>query len=272
MKIHDVTQGSPEWLALRTKYPTASEFSNIITPKELKPSKSMVKYIARKLAEKWMGQPMESVVAPAADQGTVRQDAARDWYGLEMGVDVQAVGLILADDEKSACSPDGLIGGQYGLEVKCPEADTHVRWVLEGELPPEHMLQVQGSMMVCGLTRWDFLSYYPEMPNLLLTILPEPSVHDELRRGLGEFWKQFDQGWERLIEANGGREPARTYTVEYENGARVEKLAPKISPESADFVAQQAVDWEEFVKGGNLPMDARSEGLRAAAREGNANV
>jgi hypothetical protein len=215
MKIHEMKQGSIEWLAIRAKFPTASEFGNILTPAKLQVSKSMGAYVARKLAEKWLGFPIQSFDGSGAmDQGSVRESEARPWYAFEYEVEIATPGFIVNQDPAPAgypvcgCSPDGLIvGGDCGLEIKCPQPDTHVKYLLAGGLPDDYRLQVQGSMFVTGYERWTFLSYCPRFPQLVVDVPRDNAVCDAIGEALEEYWELFNDGWARLIAANGGHEP-----------------------------------------------------------------
>lgn len=209
MQIHDMPQGSPEWLALRAQWPTASEFSNLITPAKLQVSKSMGGYVARKLAEKWLGYPLESFGSGAMDQGTVREESAWTGYAAQYSVDIARPGFIVADDGLSGCSPDGLIlAVERGLEIKCPQADTHVRYLLDGQLPDEYRLQVQGSMLVTGYQVWTFRSYCVHFPPFDLDVPRDEEVIAALREGLEAYWSLFNEGWAALVAKNGGMDPA----------------------------------------------------------------
>ena len=60
-------------------------------------------------------------------------------------------------------SPDGLIPDlKKGLEIKCPKMSTHIRYLLEGGVPSEYVIQVQANLWVTGYETWDFVSYCPE--------------------------------------------------------------------------------------------------------------
>jgi hypothetical protein len=61
-------------------------------------------------------------------------------------------------------SPDGLIGDDGMLELKCPESTTHLEWMEAGKVPPEHLPQIQGQMAVTGRHWVDFCSYDPRFP------------------------------------------------------------------------------------------------------------
>lgn len=230
MIILDVKQGTPEWLSLRTHYPTASEFNNLVTPAKLKvcEGKAIDSYVAQKLAERWLGHALQSFGGGASDQGKVREEEARPWYALEYGVEIDTPGLITDDACTMACSPDGLIvGKKCGLEIKCPEADTHVGWFIAKGLPRDHLLQVQGSMLVCGFDDWEFISYHPRFPGLVVPVKRDRNVCNALTEGVGIYWEKFKAGWARLLDANGGEEPVRMYDTKFEGDAEIRTLKPE---------------------------------------------
>ena len=210
MKIFTMQQGSDEWLSIRSRWPTASEFDQLVSPAKLKvrEGKTIASYVACKLAERWLGSPLQSFSTGNMDQGTVRETEAWPWYALEYGKDLTRPGFIVSDDGLCGCSPDGIVEAEgFGLEIKCPDADTHVAYLLAGVVPSEYVMQVQGSMLVTGYKSWTFLSYHPRFPQLVIDVPRDETVIQALRDGLDTFWSMFNAGWAKLIEANGGEEP-----------------------------------------------------------------
>jgi hypothetical protein len=57
-----------------------------------------------------------------------------------------------------------------GLEIKCPAPHTHVSYLVKNKCPAEYIAQIQGSMWICERDQWDFLSFHPDMPPLLITV------------------------------------------------------------------------------------------------------
>ncbi len=210
-------QNTPEWFKIRSSYPTASDFDKLITPAKLEISKSLPAYVALKLAEKWTGGPLQSFGSGMMDQGSVRQEDALPWYAAEFDVTLDRPGFVTNGEGTAGCSPDALIVGMdRGLEAKCCEADTHAAYLINGYLPREHLLQVQGSMLVTGFASWDFLSYHKSFPPFVLTVFRDEKVCKALKAGLDEYWERFNAGWARLIEANGGEGPApKKYSTTY---------------------------------------------------------
>jgi hypothetical protein len=103
-------------------------------------------------------------------RGNALEPHAREYYQQRTGFEVIEVGFIESDFGGFGCSPDGLISDTHGLEIKCPMPETHLAWLDDGVLPGIHELQVHACMAVTGLDRWDFLSFCPGQPSLLLEV------------------------------------------------------------------------------------------------------
>lgn len=169
MIIETFEQGSPEWNNSRCGIPTASVFDQIITTKG-EPSKSQQRLLYKLAGEAITGQPEESYSSTAMERGKVLEAEARALYEFHTGRTVEQVGIVYSDERKLwACSPDGLMADR-GLEIKCPSMAVHVSYLLGKKLPTDYFQQVHGSMFVTGLNKWDFLSYYPGLPPLMITV------------------------------------------------------------------------------------------------------
>ncbi len=212
MKIVPVEQGSVSWLEARAGVVTASEADALITPLyAVRKSEGVETYMARKLAEKW-GGPLPQPKVFAMEQGNILEDEARPWYAFEFGVKIETPGLIVTDDGRAGCSPDGMIlwgKGQEGLEIKCPSRPIHTAYLLSGIVPKEYRAQVQFSLWVTGFPSWKFVSYCRQMPPLILTVEPDPKAFEAIEIALGYLYNNFDAAWKRLVELNDGKEPQK---------------------------------------------------------------
>jgi len=210
MIVHrDFQQGSVEWTQIRAGIPTASEFDNILTPEfKIRTGQMPQTYLAKKLSEAWLGGSLAEFTTFDVEQGRILEDEAIPWYELNFDEPVERVGFITTDDKKAGCSPDGLIS-DGGIEIKCPAVHTHVGYLLAGELPKDYACQVHGSMWVTGAPWWKFCSYRRRLPPLVLTIFRDDDIQKKIADALAGFLERFDAGWKRLVEMNGGREPAR---------------------------------------------------------------
>ena len=166
MKIHDVKQGSEEWFKLRAGIPTASEFGQLLTPLfKVREGEMPKTFVQKKLAEAWMGGPILGFGGSfMMEQGQVVEQEARPFYELTCGEEVTTVGFCTTDDGTVGCSPDGLIGEDGGIEIKCPEPQTHVKYLLNGVLPDDYAAQVHGALFVTGRPWWRFISYRRGFP------------------------------------------------------------------------------------------------------------
>lgn len=191
MQIMTCEQRSPEWYALRRGVPTASEFSSIITPKKRE-------YAAA--ADTYINQLIDELMRPDAgpsftgnrhtERGEVLEDEARELYAFEREVVPQQVGFILNDDGTLGCSPDSMIQTDGGLEIKCPDGPTHVKWVRAGGVPDEHKPQVHGSLIITGREWWDFMSHCPGYDPLIVRVYPD-SFTEALQKHLDRFLREY---------------------------------------------------------------------------------
>lgn len=211
MKIHDVAQGTPEWLALRAGIPTASELGSLITDagKLRKWDTEMPqKYLASKLAERWQGYPLQSYSGGSMEQGSILEDEAIPWYEAEYRVDLQRVGFLTTDDGSLGSSPDA-IDDERGYEIKCPQPTNHVKWLIDGVVPKEHVLQCQGGMYVMECDEWRFVSYCRGFPSLVVTVEVDPNIIETISDAVSDFHERMRTAWATLIERNGGEPPKR---------------------------------------------------------------
>lgn len=159
----DCEQGSEEWLQARLGIPTATGFENIVTATGKK-SSAQIKYMAELIEESIIGLQDESFKSRFMERGNQLEPLARSAYEFITGNSVQQVGGVYLDENREVMvSPDGLIPElKKGLEIKCPKMSTHIRYLLEGGLPSEYVIQVQANLWVTGYETWDFVSYCPE--------------------------------------------------------------------------------------------------------------
>lgn len=158
----DCEQGSEEWLSARLGIPTATGIKNIVTQSGQK-SSGWVGYLAELIAESIEGGS-DGFKSNDMQRGNELEPRARMAYEFETGNDVvQVGGVYLNADKDLMVSPDGLIPSlKKGLEIKCPKMKTHIKYLLEGGVPVEYVIQVQAALWVTGYETWDFISYCPE--------------------------------------------------------------------------------------------------------------
>ena len=185
--LDNLEQGSEEWLMARSGIPTASNFKKIISSTG-KASTSAKGYMNELLAEFVAGKTYAMEPTEWMQRGTELEEEARTAYSFITDNEVQEVGLIYQDESRLvSCSPDGLIGEDGGLEIKCPKHSTHVGYLLGGEVPAEHFVQVQGCLYVTGRKWWDFMSYHPDFDPLIVRVERDEKFMGSLSVELARF-------------------------------------------------------------------------------------
>lgn len=169
MRVIDCEQGSDEWLNARLGVPSASMFAKIVTTKGAW-STQADGYINQLIAEDLTGEPTPFYQNEHMARGTELEPDARAAYEFVTDQTVTEVGFCLHDTLRAGCSPDGLIGEDGGLEIKCPAAATHVSYLRDGKLPSKYYQQVMGCLWITGREWWDFMSYHPDMKPLIVRV------------------------------------------------------------------------------------------------------
>lgn len=171
--IENLEQGSEKWFQVRTGRPTASNFDRIITPTG-KDSSQWEGYAIDLMADCIRPDMVAFEGNRHTDRGNELEPEAREEFSRIMEIDVQQVGFITRDDGIVGCSPDGVLyrNGKLvaGLELKCPLAKNHAKYLIDGVLPPDYAPQVHGGMAVTGLDYWYFMSYCQGMKTFILRV------------------------------------------------------------------------------------------------------
>ena len=170
VEMVDIDQNSPEWDEARRGVITASCFSNIVQ-RTGKPSTQRKKYLYKLAAEVVSGYKVASYSNAIMERGHEVEQEARQAYSDATLNEIDHVGFCFMDEShRVGASPDGLVGEDGGVEIKCPDAHTHVEYLLSNKLPVKYLQQVQGSMYVTGRSWWNFVSYYPGLKPLILKV------------------------------------------------------------------------------------------------------
>lgn len=193
MNIVPCVQGTEEWFAARCGVPSSSNFDKIITTKG-EPSKQRTKYLWQLAGERIVGKPEESFQSAAMARGNEMQNEAKNLYQVINDVVVEEVGFCLFDSVvKIGSSPDGLVGPDGGLEIKCPNLATHVGYLLDNCLPTDYFQQTQGELLVTGRQWFDFLSYYPGLKPLIIRVYRDDDFLKSLERELRLFCLELEE-------------------------------------------------------------------------------
>lgn len=161
---------SPEraaWLAARCGKLTASRMKDAIDfNKDGKPSKKRSDYMRDLLAERITGYSMRHFVTGAMEWGIITQPEAVLCYRSISGNEVGPEQFVEHSTiENFGGSPDGFVGSDGLLEVKCPTTGTFIEWMLAGVVPDEHKPQMLAQLAVTGRQWVDFFAFDPRIKN-----------------------------------------------------------------------------------------------------------
>lgn len=202
VKVHAVEQRTWDWMKLHVGIPTASEMDNLITPKwKLREGETPKTYLYKKIAEAYRGEPSHMSGQNSVfmmEQGMILEEEARAFAALELQCDIDLVGFVTSDDGRSGCSPDGMLAGNRGLEIKCPSAHVHTKYLLDGTLPDEYAVQVYTSLFVTGFSEWLFMSYRRHFPPLVLSVKPDAAILEKIAGAVDSFHERLNEGVTKL--------------------------------------------------------------------------
>ena len=155
-------QRTEEWFADRLGKVTASRIADVM----MNPTTAgYANYQAQLVCERLTGQPTETFTSAAMQHGTDTEPQARAMYELTCGADVVEVGFIPHSTlAMSGASPDGLVGDDGLVEIKCPQPATHIKTLTGKSIDRRYLLQMQWQM-ACTDRQWcDFVSFCPSFP------------------------------------------------------------------------------------------------------------
>lgn len=166
----DFAQGSPEWLRSRIGIVSASRFKDVLTEPKSKADKEAGNLSVTsetylyELVSMILTDEAPNFSSAATDWGHENEPLARLEYSMMTDNNVEEAGIFFHDNRKAGASPDGLVDDNGMVEIKCPfNTVNHVRTVVAGDMPKEHMPQVQGNLWINGREWCDFISFDPRI-------------------------------------------------------------------------------------------------------------
>jgi putative phage-type endonuclease len=166
--IEMMDQGTEEWFTIRIGKVTASRVADVIAKTKTGYSATRDNYMAQLVCERLTGQKGESFSNAAMQHGTETEPLARLSYEVAKNVLVDEVGFVPHPSIIMAgASPDGLVGEDGLLEIKCPNTATHIETLLSQSVPGKYNTQMQFQMACTGRQWCDFVSFDNRLPEEL---------------------------------------------------------------------------------------------------------
>ena len=141
--MDEIVQGTPEWHAIRLGKVTASRVADVMAKTKTGYGASRANYMAELIAERLTGAPAERYTNAAMQWGTDKEPEARALYEFLTDAAVAQIGFVAHPTiSMSGASPDGLVGYDGLVEIKCPNTATHIDTLLGVSGPSKYMLQM----------------------------------------------------------------------------------------------------------------------------------
>jgi putative phage-type endonuclease len=193
----EIIQGSAEWLAIRLGKVTASRVADVVAKTKSGWGASRANYAAQLIAERLTGTISESFINAAMAWGNEKEPDARRAYEWQADCEVVEIGFVPHPSlAMSGASPDGLIGDDGLVEIKCPNTATHIDTLLGQTAPAKYVTQMQWQMACTGRKWCDFVSYDPRLPEEMSLFIRRVERDDkriaELEEMVAEFLAELD--------------------------------------------------------------------------------
>lgn len=195
--MSEIIQGSEEWLAIRVGKVTASRVADVIARTKTGWGASRANYMAELIAERLTGEPAEKFTNAAMKWGTDNEPDARIAYEFRTDAEVVQVGFIPHPTiGMTGASPDGLVGTDGLVEIKCPNTATHIDTLISQAVPAKYVTQMLWQMACTGRQWCDFVSFDPRMPEHMRLFVKRVPRDDariaELERDVADFLAELD--------------------------------------------------------------------------------
>lgn len=201
-------QGTLEWFNERLGKVTASRVADVIAKTKTGWGSSRANYAAQLVAERLTGKVTDSYRNAAMDWGIMTEPDARVAYEFLTDATVEQVGFVPHPTiAMSGASPDGLIGNDGLVEIKCPNTATHIETLLGQSVPGKYNTQMQWQMACTGRKWCDFVSFDPRMPESMRLFVKrierDTTAVRDLETSVSEFLAEIDETVSRLLEKYG---------------------------------------------------------------------
>ncbi len=181
-------QRTPEWFEVRRGKVTASHMRDVTSKgRGSQPSKTRESYMTKLAVERLTGNVGDNFTSQFMQDGIDREPDAISNYEFYKNVDVDQIGFVDHFKIKmSGASPDGLIGEEGLIEVKCPKATTHFEYLKNKTIPSEYIKQMDWQLACTGRQWCDFVSFHPDFPEELQLLIIRHKRDDQAIKELEE--------------------------------------------------------------------------------------
>lgn len=194
MKILDLEQGTPEWHEARLGIITMSRIKSLLVNGKHSTGfgADAFSYMHELIGEQLTGEPSDAFQGNRhTERGHELESAARELYTIQTGHEPREVGIIL--NHGVGYSPDSLVGDNGLVEIKTKLPKFQVDLLLSGEIPKEHVAQLQGGLWVSEREWIDFVSYWPGLPLFIKRAYRDEKMIQTIAERVEAFHEEMDR-------------------------------------------------------------------------------
>jgi putative phage-type endonuclease len=163
-------QQTEQWFTDRLGKVTASRLADVLAKTKTGYIASRANYMTQLVLERITKTRAESYSNAAMEWGVTQEPFARAAYEAHTGQMVEEVGFIQHPDiEDAGASPDGLVGDDGMVEIKCPSSSTALEcWLIHAQggnpVDAKYYAQMQWQMRCADRSWCDYVVFDPRMP------------------------------------------------------------------------------------------------------------
>lgn len=201
-------QRTSEWFEAKAGKVSASRINDLMAKTKSGYSASRQNYMSDLIVERLTGKKTEGFTSYAMTVGTELEPEARSAYEIETFNIVNEIGIIKHPTiEQALCSPDGLIGDDGMIEIKCFQNANHLNTLLTEEIEQKYIYQMQFQLMCSGRKWNDFCAYNPNFPEgmklFIKRVYPDKILVDNITEEVIKFIDEMNLKFNQLAEKYG---------------------------------------------------------------------
>jgi len=187
MKIYNIIQGSPEWFNMRVGKVTASHAQAIGNN-----GKGLDTYLLEVVSEMFSSAQKDQYSNEHTERGNELEPLARSMYELQENVEVEEIGFAEYNDFVG-CSPDGLVGDDGMIEIKCPDDKTYFNLLMNENIDSSYIWQCQMNLLILEKKWCDLIFYNPnfEKSMKIFRLKPDKEMFSRLKEGFAKAEKEI---------------------------------------------------------------------------------
>ena len=179
VKIHEMEQRSDEWFAIKKGKASASRAQAIGNG-----GKGLENYVIEIMAEYYSIAERENYINEHMQRGIELEPIAKQVYELEHDCEVREIGFA-EYNEYIGCSPDGLVGKDGMIEIKCPCDRIYLGILINEKIDSGYVWQCQMNMLILKRKWCDLIFYNPNFKKSMYIkrLKADKKTHEKLLKG-----------------------------------------------------------------------------------------